>query len=113
MAEKTKAYNIVKLLYRPFDFTNPVNFEQSAYLLALDSPVYDVIIIDGQDHTFQERITCFRHVKKFVKAGDIIVVDDYWRYKVLSGTNKAKTLKVFESSGPCRFSVTSAAFFYY
>lgn len=113
VAQKTAENKNVNLLYRPFDFRNPINFETSAYLTALDSSVFDVVIIDGQDWTFNERISCFRYAEKFVKAGDIIVVDDYWRYKTLSTSNKAKKLRVFESTGPCRFGVTSTAFFYY
>jgi hypothetical protein len=110
---KMQARRNCKLLYRPFDFRNPANFEKSAYLNSLDSNAYNIIIIDGQDWTCNERITCFRHAEKFVKSGDIIVVDDYWRYEILNGSNKAKAVRVFESTGPCRYGVTSTAFFYY
>jgi len=104
----------VELIHQYFDFDNPINFDKSAYLGAFDpSKDYDVIIIDGQDTTFRERITCFRHVEPTIKAGGVIVVDDWWRYTELLATNRAKSIKVFESVGPCRYGVTSTAFFHY
>jgi hypothetical protein len=113
ISEKVKMRDNVTVLHRPFDFRNPVGFDRSEYLRALNSDQYDVIIIDGQDWSFQERITCFRHAEHFVSPGAIIVVDDYWRYKILTKSHTAKKMRIFESTGPCRFGVTSTAFFYY
>lgn len=97
-----------------FDFDNPVNFEASEYLHALhEKDRYDVIIIDGQDKTFRERIACFRHAEPLIGKGGLIVVDDWWRYTELLDNNKAKRVEVFESVGPCRIGVTSTAFFFY
>ena len=100
--------------YHYFDFDHPKSFNKSEYLRAYDgSKEYDVVIIDGQDQTFRERIACFKHVEPSIKEGGIIVVDDWWRYIELLECNRAKEIKVFESVGPCRYGVTSTAFFHY
>lgn len=103
----------VNLLYVAFDFRSPKNFGSSEYLNAVNNGDFDIIIIDGQDHTFQERITCFRHVEPMMKPGQYIIMDDYWRYEELSTTNNAKKLLIFESVGPGRYGVTSTAIFVY
>jgi predicted O-methyltransferase YrrM len=104
----------VSLIYRYFDFEHPAGFSDSEYIKAYDaSKQYDVVIIDGQDQTFRERIDCFRYVEPTIKAGGIIVVDDWWRYVELLDSNRAKSVKVLESVGPCRYGVTSTAFFHY
>ena len=100
--------------HHPFDFWNPSNFPDSSYLRVLQDDSWDVMIIDGQDWSFQERITCFRHAEKFTRSGSIIVLDDYWRYEAaLAGNHRALQVEKFESVGPCRRGVTSIAFFYY
>jgi hypothetical protein len=109
--KKTTENQKINLLFHEFDFKDPVGFENSAYITALDSQFYDIIIIDGQDWTFDERITCFRHAEKLVKHGDVIVLDDYWRYEALNTSNKTITFRAYESTGPCRFGVTSTALF--
>lgn len=102
------------LIFCHFDFDHPEGFADSAYLAAYDcSKQYDVVIIDGQDKSFRERITCFRHVEPSMEEGGVIVVDDWWRYTELLDSNRAKSVKVFESVGPCRYGVTSTAFFHY
>lgn len=104
----------VDLIYRHFDFDKTENFADSEYLKAYDgSKQYDVVVIDGQDKSFRERITCFRHVEPSIKEGGVIVVDDWWRYTELLDSNRAQSVKVFESVGPCRYGVTSTAFFHY
>jgi predicted O-methyltransferase YrrM len=104
----------VNLLYHYFDFDKPKDFASSNYLKAYDpSKKYDVVVIDGQDQTFKERIECFKYVEPTIKEGGMIVVDDWWRYVELLNSNKAKSIKVFESVGPCRYGVTSTAFFHY
>lgn len=110
--EKKASHN--KIIFCQFDFDHPQGFAESAYLMSYDaSKQYDVVIIDGQDKSFRERITCFRHVEPSIKAGGVIVVDDWWRYTELLSSNRAKTVKIFESVGPCRYGVTSTAFFHY
>jgi predicted O-methyltransferase YrrM len=104
----------VNLLYHYFDFDKPKDFASSNYLKAYDpSKKYDVVVIDGQDQSFKERIECFKYVEPTIKEGGMIVVDDWWRYVELLHSNKAKSIKVFESVGPCRYGVTSTAFFHY
>ena len=103
----------VNIFHHPFNFLEPADFPSSSYLNALSEPLYDVIIIDGQDATFKERLTCFRHAELFVQAGGIILLDDFWRYESLLKANSAKEVRVFESVGPCRIGVTSTALCYY
>src|SRR5436190_7290387 len=76
---KRRGLDNATLLLRPFDFRRPIGFETSDYLTALDEK-YDVIIIDGQDWTFQQRPVCFYRAENFVKEGGLIIVDDSWRY---------------------------------
>ena len=103
----------VEILNSPFDFHNPINFEHSDYLKAVDKGEFDIIIIDGQDRSFNERIKCFRYVEPRMKPGQYIIVDDFWRYEELKKSNNAKEVKVFESVGPGRMGVTSTAVFAY
>ena len=103
----------VVLNFVPFDFDYPVDFSSSDYLKQLGNEFWDVVIIDGQDKTFRERIACFRQAEKFAHPDSIILVDDFWRYEELLDSNSAKNVKVFESVGPCRIGVTSTAMFFY
>lgn len=103
----------VEVICCPFDFDNPEGFESSDYIRAVDNIKPDVVIIDGQDRTFNERRKCFYHVEPKMAPGGWIVVDDFWRYESLLKQNRAKKVRVFESVGPCRFGVTSTAFFEY
>ena len=48
-----------------------------------------------------------------MQPDSIILVDYFWRYEELLGSNRAKNVNVFESVGPCRFGVTSTAMFFY
>ncbi len=111
LAEKSIAN--VSLRFCPFDFKNPVGFENSDYLRALAEGSFDVIFIDGSEEWTQVRPVCFRHAEKFVKPGGIIVVDDSWRYPDLRIENKATRLKIFESVGPCRPGVTTTDVYFY
>lgn len=111
--EQCKKMPSVELIFAPFDFQNPVGFNDSAYLKALESSDWDVIIIDGRDYTFNERLVCFARAERFVRPGCLIIVDDFWRYKTLLNGNSASKVEVYESVGPCRTGVTSTAFFYY
>jgi len=104
----------INLMYHYFGFDDPKDFADSEYLRAYDcSKQYDVVIIDGQDQKFRERIECFKYVEPTIKEGGVIVVDDWWRYVELLDSNRAKSVKVFESVGPCRYGLTSTAFFHY
>ena len=103
----------VNLRHIPCNFDQPDHFAASAYCLALSDRHWDVVIIDGQDKTFRERITCFRHADPLMKPGSIILVDDFWRYEELLSSNRAQSVRVFESVGPCRIGVTSTAMFFY
>lgn len=110
----SKGLSNVHLIFNHFDFTQPARFADSNYLKSYDgSQQYDVVIIDGQDQSFRERISCFGYVEPSMKPGSVIVVDDWWRYTELLISNRAKSVKIFESVGPCRLGVTSTAFFHY
>jgi hypothetical protein len=102
----------IKFVEAPFDFRKPQHFAESAYLHSLDRS-YDIVVVDGQDRTFRERITCFKHAEMFAREGSLIVVDDFWRYKELLRANRASHVEIHESVGPCRMGVTSTAFFHY
>lgn len=105
----------VEIHHSPFDFHHPAGYDDSEYLKMMEKAGgdFDIVIIDGQDHTFRERIRCFRYVEPKMKPGQYIIVDDFWRYEELLKSNRAKDVKVFESVGPCRFGVTSTAVFFY
>lgn len=103
----------VTLHHIPFNFDQPHNFASSSYCQSLSSSQWDVVIIDGQDKTFRERITCFHHADPLMKPGSIILVDDFWRYEELLTSHSAQSVQVFESVGPCRIGVTSTAMFFY
>jgi predicted O-methyltransferase YrrM len=111
--EKAGVAQQVTMKYIPFDFDQPTHFASSANCQAISDGSWDVVIIDGQDKTFRERITCFRQAEPLMQPDSIILVDDFWRYEELLGSNRAKYVNVFESVGPCRFGVTSTAMFLY
>jgi predicted O-methyltransferase YrrM len=110
--ESTGVRNVELKLF-PFDFKNPVGFENSAYLNAPPSKPFDVIVVDGSEEWTQVRPACFAKAETLVKPGGIIVVDDSWRYPTLRQANKAKRLQIFQSVGPCRPGVTSTDIFFY
>jgi len=110
--EKEKISN-VEIRLCPFDFKNPVNFESSEYIKAVDGADWDIVIIDGQDWSFKQRLSCFRRVEPKMLPGTIIIVDDFWRYEELLSTNRARSVEIYESVGPSRIGVTSTAFFFY
>jgi predicted O-methyltransferase YrrM len=111
--EKAGVAHRVTMKYIPFDFDQPAHFANSAYCQALCDSSWDVVVIDGQDKTFRERITCFRQAEPRMQPGSIILVDDFWRYEELLSSNRARNVQVFESVGPCRIGVTSTAMFFY
>ncbi|MCI0746383.1 MAG: class I SAM-dependent methyltransferase [Verrucomicrobia subdivision 3 bacterium] len=108
-----KQIHNVELRFRPFDFKDPVGFENSEYLNAIPDGQFDVISIDGSEEWKQVRPTCFARAEKHIKPGGIIVVDDSWRYPVLRANNKAKRFRILQSVGPCRPGVTSTDVFFY
>ena len=103
----------VQLRHVPCNFDDTEAFSSSDYCLALDNREWDVVIIDGQDKTFKERLTCFRQAEPLTKPGSIILVDDFWRYEELLGRHRAQSVRVHESVGPCRIGVTCTAMFFY
>src|ERR1043165_8129352 len=103
----------VQIRLCPFDFKNPVGFEQSEYLLALPKRKFDVIVIDGSEEWNQVRPICFRHAEQFIRPGGCIIVDDSWRYSAIRSQHNALRHQIFESVGPCRPGVTSTDLFFY
>jgi len=110
---REKSIKNVQLKLFPFDFKNPVGFENSEYLNAMPDQRFDVIVIDGSEEWTQVRPICFEKAEGRVKNGGIIVVDDSWRYGKLRQKNQAASMKVFQSVGPCRPGVTSTDVFFY
>ncbi len=103
----------VTLKLCPFDFKNPVGFEQSEYLTAMPEERFDVVVVDGSEEWTQVRPICFERAESRVKRGGIIVVDDSWRYPGIRAKNRAHDHKIFQSVGPCRPGVTSTDVFFY
>jgi predicted O-methyltransferase YrrM len=102
-----------EVVERPFDFGQPVGFEESAYLAQVRRSRHDVIVVDGADNDYTIRPRCFRVAEEQIKPGGMIVVDDSWRYQDLRRNHRAQSLKIFESVGPARFGVTSTDVYFY
>ena len=111
-AEERGLGNIV-LRHAPFDFAQRSGFETSEYLNAVRESRADVIVVDGNDPSFEFRPICFRAAEAEIAAGGIIIVDDSWRYTELRSDNRARRVEVFESVGPARFGVTSTDVYFY
>lgn len=110
---KEQAIENATIELHPFDFKNPVGFEDSEYLKAIPDARFDVIVVDGSEEWTQVRPICFERAEGRIKTGGIIVVDDSWRYPSLRENNHALRHKVFQSVGPCRPGVTSTDIFFY
>jgi len=108
-----KSIHNAKLKLCPFDFKNPVGFEESDYLHAIPNERFDVIVVDGTEEWTPVRPFCFQKAEASVKPGGIIIVDDSWRYLRLRESNRAKSFRIFQSVGPCRPGVTSTDIFFY
>jgi predicted O-methyltransferase YrrM len=104
----------VEIRWRPFDFRNPLGFEQSPYLRALpDDRPFDLVVIDGTEEWTKVRPTCFRYAQERIREGGVIVVDDSWRYPQLRREHTAKSVRRFQSVGPGRPGVTTTDAFFY
>jgi SAM-dependent methyltransferase len=112
---KDLAINNVTVVYQPFDFHHPEGFEQSKYLSEIDGATYDIIVVDGQDWSFNERPVCFRRAEGRVRPGGMIILDDSWRstYTALRANSHARQVEVFEGPGPMRYGVTSTDIYLY
>jgi hypothetical protein len=103
--------------HHPIDTRRPDLYPGLSYLSALQPNAHDIIVVDGfcdfenaehgllRDLTFDRAVACVR------RPGGIIVVDDYWRYTSMAARAPEARLTVFESTGPCRYGVTSTAVF--
>ena len=103
----------VSLKLFPFNFKEPVGFENSDYLRALSSERPDVIVVDGSEEWTQVRPMCFRLAEGVIRSGGIIIVDDSWRYPSLRENNRARSVRRFQSAGPGRPGVTSTDVYFY
>ena len=104
----------VEVRHRAFDFIRPRDFAASEYVAEIrNGAPWDIIVVDGQDWTFQERPVCFAEAEKCVASGGIIVVDDSWRYRQLRDSPRAREDRVFESVGPGRIGVSSTDVYFY
>src|SRR6266436_480271 len=68
---KERSIQNVQVKLAPFDFKNPVGFENSQYLNAIPNEAFDVIVIACHEEWTQVRPICFRHVEKRIKPGGI------------------------------------------
>ncbi|PPD49810.1 MAG: hypothetical protein CTY16_03045 [Methylobacter sp.] len=103
----------VEILRHPFDFLDKKSFMQSNFLNCVENFEADIYVIDGYEEGIQLRPYCFERVEKKIKEGNIIVLDDSWRYDSIRNNNKAKMNLICQSVGPCRYGVTSTDVFYY
>jgi predicted O-methyltransferase YrrM len=110
---REKGVTNAEITFAPFNFKDPTDFENSAYLHSIPDQKFDVIVVDGAEEWIPVRPTCFHHAEKYIKRGGIIVVDDSWRYVSLRENSKARDVRVFESVGPCRPGVTSTDIYFY
>jgi hypothetical protein len=102
-----------EIRHLPFDFKNPQGFAESAYVNAIGDQQFDLIVVDGQDWTRNERPVCFQRAQSNIKPGGIILVDDSWRYQDLRHATTAKKVETFQGVGPCRVGVTSTDVYFY
>ena len=103
--------------HHPIDARRPDLYPSLSYLAALQPDAHDVIVVDGfcdyensehgllRDLTFDRALACVR------RPGGLIVVDDYWRFPAMAQRAPEARLTVFQSTGPCRYGVTSTAVF--
>jgi len=110
--ERNQIHN-AKLKLCPFNFKNPVGFEESDYLNSIPDEKFDVIVVDGSEEWTRVRAICFKKAETRIKKGGVIVVDDSWRYPEIRENHSARSYQVFQSVGPCRPGVTSTDVFFY
>lgn len=114
-----RALTNLRCEHHPIDATRSDLYPALSYVKSLQPGAHDIIVVDGfcdyqnalhgllRDLTFDHALTCVR------RPGGIIVVDDYWRFPAMTDRGRAAGAKVtvFESTGPCRYGVTSTAVF--
>jgi hypothetical protein len=110
---RDKSVGNVTLKLCPFDFKNPVGFEDSEYLHSLPEEQFDVIVVDGSEEWTRIRPICFEKAQTRIKNNGIIVVDDSWRYPEIRQRHAAKCVQIFQSVGPGRPGVTSTDVYFY
>src|SRR5207247_3481434 len=64
---KEKFLTNVQIELCPFDFKEPIGFEQSAYLHAIPREKFNVIVVDGTEEWIQVRPICFAHAETRIK----------------------------------------------
>ena len=99
-----------------FGDAEAARYAELPYFRAIEGRRFDVIIVDGfcgftTGRYGALRPHCFRLALHAVRPGGMIVVDDYWMYPDFAGLAPQAKLIVFESTGPCRYGVTSTAVF--
>jgi len=99
-----------------FGDAEAAHFKDLPYFRALENRQFDIIVVDGfcgfTTGTYGElRPHCFRLALAAVRPGGLIVVDDYWMYREFAALAPQAKLRIFESTGPCRYGVTSTAVF--
>ena len=92
-------------------------YRELPYFAAMGPGPFDVVVVDGfcgfttaeygllRPHSFELSLLAVR------RPGGLIVVDDYWMFPDLQSRAPEAKLHVFESTGPCRYGVTSTAVF--
>jgi len=92
------------------------DFRVSEYVHAIDGMMPEVVLIDGSDDwnlKERRRTVCFRYVEPSMKPGSIIVLDDSWAYPEVRANTRAKRVRTFWGTGPCRPGCTSTDVFFY
>jgi spermidine synthase len=100
-----------------FDDAEAAGYRDLPYFKAIENHRYDIIIVDGfcgftTGSYGALRPYCMQQaLASVVRPGGMIVVDDYWMYPEFAALAPEAQLTVFESTGPCRYGVTSTAIF--
>lgn len=101
----------------PFGDDDVARHQELSYFSAIVGHTYDIVVVDGfcgftantygplRPHAFDLALAAVR------RPGGMIVVDDYWMYPELTARASGSQVHVFESTGPCRYGVTSTAVF--
>lgn len=108
----------VEMQYHSLE-ANLGEFRTSGFFRAVNAQLWDVIVVDcylgygtGGQAKGMLRPYAFEMALNQVKPGGLLVLDDSWMFPELLKPPAGWLLKDFVGLGPCRWGVTSTAFYY-